>query len=75
MTNSMPSTVSNAKARANEKLFGKKEAHSLQSNLFREIKSYWPRFAILLITPDLQLILEEFDEFQWILTNFDEKFF
>ena len=40
MTNSMPSTVSNAKARANEKLFGKKEAHSLQSNLFREIKSY-----------------------------------
>ena len=40
MTNSMPSTVSNAKARANTKLFGKKDAHSLQSNLIREIKNY-----------------------------------
>ena len=35
MTDSMPSTVSNAKSRANEKLFGIKVAQSLKSNLKR----------------------------------------
>jgi len=38
MTDSYPSTVSNAKARANEKLYGKKEAHSLKNNLINGLK-------------------------------------
>jgi hypothetical protein len=38
MTDSIASTVSNAKARANEKLFGKKVAHSLKTNLFHALK-------------------------------------
>ena len=38
MTDSVASTVSNAKARANEKLFGKKTAHSLKTNLFHALK-------------------------------------
>lgn len=38
MTDSHASTVSNAKARANEKLFGKKDAYSLKNNLIRALK-------------------------------------
>jgi F0F1-type ATP synthase membrane subunit b/b' len=38
MTASQASTVSNAKARANEKLFGKKEAHSLKTNLIHALR-------------------------------------
>ena len=38
ITDSYASTVSNAKARANEKLFGKKEAHSLKNNLINGLK-------------------------------------
>lgn len=38
MTESAPSTVSNAKSRANEKLFGKKQANSLKNNLIRALK-------------------------------------
>ena len=38
MTDSVASTVSNAKARANEKLFGKKAAQSLKTNLFHALK-------------------------------------
>ena len=38
MTASQASTVSNAKARANEKLFGKKEAHSLKTNLIHDLR-------------------------------------
>ena len=38
MTESAPSTVSNAKARANEKLFGKKQAQSLKNNLIHALK-------------------------------------
>ena len=38
MTDSLPSTVSNAKARASEKLFGKKAAQSLKTNLFHALK-------------------------------------
>ena len=38
MTASQASTVSNAKARANEKLFGKKEAHSLKTNLIHGLR-------------------------------------
>ena len=38
MTESTPSTVSNAKARANEKLFGKKQAQSLKNNLIHALK-------------------------------------
>ncbi len=37
MTESLPSTVSNSKTRANEKLFGKREAHSLKNNLFHAL--------------------------------------
>ena len=38
MTDSYASTVSNAKARANEKLYGKKDAHSLKNNLINGLK-------------------------------------
>jgi len=38
MTNSTASTISNSKARANEKLFGKKEAHPLKNNLIQAMK-------------------------------------
>lgn len=38
MTDSYASTISNAKARANEKLFGKKDAHSLRNNLINGLK-------------------------------------
>lgn len=38
MTDSYASTVSNAKARANEKLYGKKEAYSLKNNLINGLK-------------------------------------
>ena len=38
LTDSHASTVSNAKARANEKLFGKKDAYSLKNNLIRALK-------------------------------------
>ena len=38
MTDSVASTVSNAKARANEKLYGKKVAHSLKTNLLHALK-------------------------------------
>jgi preprotein translocase subunit SecG len=38
MTESTPSTVSNAKARANEKLFGKKQAQSLKNSLIQALK-------------------------------------
>ena len=37
MTDSAPSTVSNAKSRANEKLFGRKHAQSLKSNLIHAL--------------------------------------
>lgn len=39
MTNTSASTVSNLKARANEKLFGKKDARSLKINLIHTLKS------------------------------------
>ena len=39
MTESAPSTVSNSKSRANEKLFGKKQAHSLKNNLIHALES------------------------------------
>lgn len=38
MAESTPSTISNAKARANEKLFGKKQAQSLKNNLIHALK-------------------------------------
>jgi tetratricopeptide (TPR) repeat protein len=38
MTDSVASTISNAKARANDKLFGKKEAHSLKTNLIYALR-------------------------------------
>jgi hypothetical protein len=38
MTESAPSTVSNSKSRANEKLFGKKQAHSLKNNLIHALE-------------------------------------
>lgn len=38
MVNSAPTTISNAKARANEKLYGQKQASTLKSNLFRTLK-------------------------------------
>ena len=38
MANSAPSTVSNAKTRANEKLYGQKQASTLKNNLFMELK-------------------------------------
>lgn len=38
MTESTPSTVSNAKARANEKLFGKRQAQSLKNHLIQALK-------------------------------------
>lgn len=38
MTDSYASTVSNAKARANEKLYGKKDAYSLKNNLIDGLK-------------------------------------
>lgn len=37
MTDSFASTVSNAKSRANEKLYGKKDAHSLKNNLINRL--------------------------------------
>ena len=40
MTDSYASTISNAKARANEKLFGKKDAHSLKNNLINGLKRF-----------------------------------
>lgn len=40
MTDSYASTISNAKARANEKLYGKKEAHSLRNNLINGLKRF-----------------------------------
>lgn len=38
MVNSAPTTISNAKARANEKLYGQKQASTLKSNLFKALK-------------------------------------
>lgn len=38
LTNSVASTVSNAKSRANEKLYGKKDASSLKNNLIRALR-------------------------------------
>ena len=40
MTDSAPTTVSNAKSRANEKLFGKKQAHSLKNNLIHALEQF-----------------------------------
>jgi hypothetical protein len=40
MTDSAPTTVSNAKARANEKLYGKKDAFSLKNNLIHALKQF-----------------------------------
>lgn len=40
MTDSYASTVSNAKARANEKLCGKKDAYSLKNNLINGLKRF-----------------------------------
>lgn len=40
MTDSQASTVSNAKARANEKLYGKKDAHSLKNNLINGLHRF-----------------------------------
>ena len=40
MTDSYASTISNAKARANEKLYGKKDAHSLRNNLINGLKRF-----------------------------------
>lgn len=41
MTNTTTSAISNQKARANEKLFGKKEAHPLKNNLITALKTSW----------------------------------
>ena len=38
MTNSIASTISNAKSRANEKLYGKKDASSLKNNLIHALR-------------------------------------
>ena len=38
MTDSVASTISNAKARANQKLYGKKDAHSLKTNLIHALR-------------------------------------
>ena len=38
MTNAVASTVSNAKSRANEKLYGKKDASSLKNNLIHALR-------------------------------------
>lgn len=38
MTNSVASTISNAKSRANEKLYGKKDASSLKTNLIHTLR-------------------------------------
>ena len=38
MTDSLASTISNAKTRANEKLYGKKDAYSLKNNLIHSLK-------------------------------------
>ena len=38
MTNSKASTISNAKSRANEKLYGKKDASSLKNNLIHALR-------------------------------------
>ena len=38
MTNSVASTISNAKSRANEKLYGKKDAFSLKTNLIQTLR-------------------------------------
>ena len=38
MTDSYASTISNAKSRANEKLYGKKDAHSLKNNLINGLQ-------------------------------------
>ena len=38
MTNSIASTISNAKSRANEKLYGKKDASSLKTNLIHSLR-------------------------------------
>ena len=38
MTNSVASTISNAKSRANEKLYGKKDASSLKNNLIHTLR-------------------------------------
>ena len=38
MTDSVASTVSNAKSRANEKLYGKKDAYSLKTNLIHALR-------------------------------------
>ena len=38
MTKSVASTVSNAKSRANEKLYGKKDASSLKNNLIHVLR-------------------------------------
>jgi len=40
MTDSYASTISNAKARANDKLYGKKDAHSLRNNLINGLKRF-----------------------------------
>lgn len=41
MTSSSTSAISNQKARANEKLFGRKEAHPLKNNLINAMKTTW----------------------------------
>ena len=41
MTKSSASTVSNLKARSNEKLFGKKDARPLKINLIHTLKAVW----------------------------------
>ena len=38
MTDSLASTISNAKTRANEKLYGKKDAYSLKNNLIHALR-------------------------------------
>lgn len=40
MTESVGSTVSNAKSRANEKLYGKKDAPSLKNNLLHALRRF-----------------------------------
>ena len=40
ITNSIASTVSNAKSRANEKLYGKKDAFSLKNNLIHALRRF-----------------------------------
>ena len=40
MTETTASTISNLKARANEKLYNKKEAHPLKTNLIHTLKAY-----------------------------------